>query len=282
MGSAASLASATIDTGMLSAVVDAAPTPLWVIDADGLVALANQAAVGMLGYRSVGDVIGAPSHDTLHEWRPDGTPYPAHDCPIMDRRSPHQLPDPEWFITRAGQPIPVMWTTRPLGIDGARLLSFADATDRIAAETGAVRSRAELRARLLAHVRDRFRDPDFTAATLAAEFHLSLRSVQQVLAEHGCSPAAEIRRRRLDFASALLTRGTTVQYTARASGFTDAGTFTRAFRRQFGCSPSDWLRRRAGDQSDSSTRFQKAPAAAAISTGCSPLIACEAVDHSST
>jgi PAS domain S-box-containing protein len=246
-----------IDVGMLTAVIDAAPTPLWVIGSDGNVALANQAAVDMLGYRSAGDVIGAPSHDTLHEWRPDGSRYPSHSCPIMDRHGSHATTVPEWFFTHAGQPIPVTWSTRALSPDGARLLSFADASEWMAAErarqdepdiltaveAAALPSRAALRTSLLTHVRARFRDPEFTAATLATEFHLSLRSVQQLLAEDGRSPANEIRQRRLEFASCLISRGSSIQQACRASGFSDTGTFTRAFRRHFGQSPSEFSRR---------------------------------------
>jgi PAS domain S-box-containing protein len=251
------LTATAVDAEMLSAVIDIAPTPLWVIGSDGNVALANLAAVDLLGYRSVSDVIGAPSHDTLHEWRPDGSRYPSHCCPILDQPNSRAMSAPEWFITRAGQPIPVTWSTRPVGSSGARLLSFADATERMAAkrvsdderdvlmalETTAAPSRAALRDRLLSHIQDRYRDPGFTAATLAADFHLSLRSVQQLLAEDGRSPATEIRRMRLEFASALIAHGSSVHHASHASGFSETGTFARAFRRQFGESPTQWARR---------------------------------------
>ncbi|WP_081392658.1 helix-turn-helix transcriptional regulator [Mycolicibacterium fortuitum] len=256
MGTRTSLTMNALGADALSAVIDIAPTPLWVIGADGTVVLANRAALDMLGYRSAGEVIGAPSHDTLHEWRPDGSRYPSHSCPIMRERVA-VASDPEWFITRAGQPIPVTWSARPLGTDGSRLLSFCDARERVAAEDAtaedldvrtaveatAVPSRAQLRAHLLAHIRARFRDPDFTATTLASEVHLSLRSVQQLLAEDGRSPATEIRRRRVEFAGALISQGSPVSQACRVSGFTETGTFNRAFRRQFGSSPSEWARR---------------------------------------
>lgn len=240
-----------LDAGTLSAVIDVAPTPLWVIGPDGTVVLANQAALSVLGYRSDDDIIGAPSHDTLHEWHPDGSRYPSHSCPILDGCGSPALTAHEWFITRAGQPIPVTWSAKPLGSDGTRLLAFADATERLAATahpddraiTEVASSRTELRARLLEHVRTRFRDPDFTAARLAAEFHLSLRTVQQLLAEDGRSPASEIRLRRLDLASSLISQGSSVSQACRASGFTDPGTFNRAFRRHFGVPPSEWARR---------------------------------------
>ncbi|MCF6385721.1 helix-turn-helix domain-containing protein [Mycobacterium sp. MBM] len=240
-----------LDAGTLSAAIDVAPTPLWVISPDGTVALANQAALSMLGYRSDDDVIGAPSHDTLHEWHPDGSRYPSHACPILDGcGSPGGIAH-EWFIARSGQPIPVTWSARPLGTDGTRLLAFADATEQLAAGNDhhdssiaeIAPSRAQLRTRLLAHVDQRLHDPDFTPARLAAEFHLSLRSVQQVLAEDGRSPAMEIRRRRLDHARSLIMQGCGVTQACRASGFTDPGTFNRAFRRHFGVAPSEWARR---------------------------------------
>lgn len=238
-----------LDAGTLSAAIDMAPTPLWVIGPDGTVALANQAALSMLGYRSDDDVIGAPSHDTLHEWHPDGSRYPSHSCPILDGCGSPDVTAHEWFISRSGQPIPVTWSAKPLGSNGTRLLAFADATERLAAEPPTTLasedapSRTELRARLLAHVGTRLRDPDFTAARLAAEFHLSLRSVQQVLAEDGRSPAMEIRRQRLELASALISRGSSVSSASRACGFADPGTFNRAFRRHFGVPPSEWARR---------------------------------------
>ena len=239
-----------LDAGILSAAIDVAPTPLWVIGPDGTVALANQAALSMLGYRSADDVIGAPSHDTLHEWHPDGSRYPSQTCPILDGCGSPSLSAHEWFITRAGQPIPVTWAAKPLGTDGARLLSFADATERLAAAVhrddvhpDLAPPRAELRSQLLAHIRARFQDPEFTAARLAVEFHLSLRTVQQLLAEDGRSPATEIRRRRLDHASSLIAQGFSVTRAARGSGFTEPGTFNRAFRRQFGMPPSEWAKR---------------------------------------
>ncbi|QVI27403.1 PAS domain S-box-containing protein [Mycolicibacterium neoaurum] len=238
-----------LDAGTLSAVIDVAPTPLWVIGPDGAVALANQAALTMLGYRSVDDVIGAPSHDTLHEWHPDGSRYPSHACPILDGCGSTSMTAHEWFITRAGQPIPVTWSAKPLGTSGARLLTFVDATERIAATTRTpdhhdlAPTRSELRARLLGYIRTHFHDPDFTAARLAAQFHLSLRSVQQLLAEDGRSPASEIRRHRLEHADSLIARGSSVGHACRASGFTDQGTFNRAFRRQYGVPPSERARR---------------------------------------
>ncbi|MFJ9391849.1 helix-turn-helix domain-containing protein [Nocardioides sp. NPDC101246] len=132
----------------------------------------------------------------------------------------------------------------------ARLLSFAHAAHVSGLALDEVEEVEEvdlttcdaLRAAVGQRVRERFRDPEFTAAALAAELHLSVRSVQALLAEDGRSPAAEIRRARLEFAGTLLARGAAVSDACRASGFSELGTFGRAFRRQYGQAPSSWAR----------------------------------------
>ncbi|MEI7056504.1 helix-turn-helix domain-containing protein [Nocardioides sp. CCNWLW239] len=236
-----------LDDDLLAAVVNVTPTALWVIGGDGTVQLANQAALSLLGYSSADEIIGAPSHETLHDHRPDGTAYPSEACPILDRPGAATVTAPEWFFTSQGRPLPVAWSTREVGTTGATLLSFALATDAPgfvldAHDEGDVITRDALRRAVDQCVRERFRDPEFTAADLASELHLSLRSVQALLAEEGRSPAAEIRRVRLEFASTLLARGAAVSDACRASGFSEVGTFGRAFRRQFGQTPSSWAR----------------------------------------
>lgn len=233
---------------LLAQVVREAPVPLWVIDRQGLVALANRAALGFLGYRGEDNVVGGPSHDLLHHRRPDGSPYPQHECPIV--RSGESERASEWFVTRAGDTRAVRWSTRSIGHGSATLLSF---TAQPREETAIVRelrrrgpgprvpaaqARAELRESLYRTISSRFTDPGFTTAELAAAAHLSIRSVQVVFAEAGTSPAAEIRRIRLEHARALLEQGHAVQTACLAAGFLDPGTFARSFRQRFGLAPS--------------------------------------------
>jgi len=96
-----------------------------------------------------------------------------------------------------------------------------------------------VRAGLYAVMRERFADPLFTAEELATTARLSVRSLQLLFAEIGRSPASEIRRLRLDHARAMLERGHDVRAACHGSGFLDTGSFARAFRRRFGCAPSD-------------------------------------------
>jgi len=233
---------------LLTQVVREAPVPLWVIDSQGLVALANLEAIRFLGYRGESDVVGGPSHDLLHRSRPDGSPYPEHECPIVG--SAGSAPATEWFVTRAGDTRPVRWTTRSIGDGQTTLLSFGPeprAEAQIVRElrrrgcgtrTTPSQARAELRESLCRTISSRFTDPQFTTAELAAAAHLSVRSVQALFAEAGTSPAAEIRRVRLEHARALLEHGHAVQTACLASGFLDPSTFARAFRQRFGCAPS--------------------------------------------
>ncbi|GAB3254691.1 helix-turn-helix domain-containing protein [Kineosporia babensis] len=249
------------DNALLEAVIEQAPTPLWVIAAQGHVQLVNQAAVFLLGYTDPGELLGRPSHCTLHETHPDGSQYPQENCPIVGRSGSGPRGGTEWFTTRSGRPVPVVWSTRSLGSTGATLLSFEDASDRgtgekqrsiwngrqaaQAADTLGGRTRAQVRDELFRQVHEQFRDPEFGVARLARAQHMSVRSVQVLFAEVGRTPGDEIRAARLEFARRLLERGVSVRSACYESGFNDQGTFTRAFRRRFGDSPTGFVGQRS-------------------------------------
>ena len=55
----------------------------------------------------------------------------------------------------------------------------------------------------------------------------------------GMTPGDYIRRKRLESAHLLIRQGYSVQHAGYASGFTDYSAFFRAFRKQYGLSPSD-------------------------------------------
>ena len=78
-------------------------------------------------------------------------------------------------------------------------------------------------------------------AAVARAHHVSLRLLQALFAESGSSPARFIRDQRLIEARRLLDGGESISRAGSLSGFPDPGTFTRAFRRRFGCTPSAFL-----------------------------------------
>lgn len=103
-------------------------------------------------------------------------------------------------------------------------------------------NRLALRARVHTFVEAYLADPGLTPETLARGHHVSLRHLQAVLADVGETPAEVIRAKRLARAQTLLTAGVGVAAAAHRSGFTDVGTFARAFGRRYGHSPSAFRR----------------------------------------
>lgn len=237
------------DASLLAGVINGAPMPLWVIESTGTVIIANRAAVTFLGYRDDSDVVGGPSHDLLHRSRLDGSEYPPDECPIVCSGGSGSAAI-EWFLTRDGDARPVSWSTQGVGHEGMTLLSFT-ATDADAQRSAAelrlhqtvpspapAPSRDTIRTRLYAIMRERFNDPAFSPSELAAEAHLSTRSLQVLFQEVGRSPASEIRRLRLDHARTILERGHSVHAACFNSGYSDPNSFARAFRRRYGHAPS--------------------------------------------
>lgn len=84
-------------------------------------------------------------------------------------------------------------------------------------------------------------DAQFDAGALAVEMALSPRQLTRRLKEvTGEAPAALIRRLRLERAAQLLTEDEhTVSETADAVGYDSPSHFAKAFRKRFGCAPSE-------------------------------------------
>lgn len=87
---------------------------------------------------------------------------------------------------------------------------------------------------------DRHLGQSITARTVADAHGVSERTVHRVFAASGETVAATVRAHRLARArQELETTAVSVTETAHRWGFTDASHFARAFRREYGCSPSD-------------------------------------------
>ena len=135
------------------------------VDTDGVTTSCNQAFVRMLGFARATDAIGRRLHDVIHHSHPDGSPYPAHDCPIYRAaalgQSAHVLQ--EFFYRLDGTPVPVEYRAEPLvreGVTAGAIITFRDVTDARAA-TAALR---ELNESLEARVAERTRERDRTWA----------------------------------------------------------------------------------------------------------------------
>jgi PAS domain S-box-containing protein len=118
---------------------------IYGLDADGRVEFVNPAAVRMTGLAAE-EQLGRDQHTVIHGRRPDGSPYPKHECPVWDalRSGRTVTADDEVFWHRDGTPVPVELIAVPTVEDGAVtgvVVSFRDLTDRLAAR----RQAAELR-----------------------------------------------------------------------------------------------------------------------------------------
>jgi AraC-like DNA-binding protein len=97
----------------------------------------------------------------------------------------------------------------------------------------------QVRLRTDAIIYEQAADPNLTPATIAAQLNISLRQLYRAFSGTE-SPAARIRRRRLERAAEILAARSGpghVERVALECGFASAEYFSRAFRREFGLSP---------------------------------------------
>ena len=116
-----------------SAVMHNMAEGLYAVDENGLVTSINPAAQTILGWNA-DELIGKKMHDVIHYKRPDGSPFPASECPALRVRETgiplreHQ----DTFIHKDGSSVPVVFTASPLKTDGricGVIVSFRDDTE---------------------------------------------------------------------------------------------------------------------------------------------------------
>src|SRR5512133_202666 len=92
---------------------------LYIVDQDGNFAFVNPAAVELFGYDDEAELIGRNSHATTHYQRPDGSPYPAEECPLLKPRTTGESVrvDDDWFFRRDGSMIRVGYSSAPFTLE---------------------------------------------------------------------------------------------------------------------------------------------------------------------
>ena len=122
----------------LAGVLGAVAQPIWVVDHEDVIRYANAAAVNALGYERADELSGRRSHETIHYQHPDGTPYPAEECPMLRPRATGETVASEldWFFRRDGSMFPVSYVSVPLGMRDGRgaVVAFNDIEERLSAE----------------------------------------------------------------------------------------------------------------------------------------------------
>lgn len=120
---------------LIKLLVDSAPGAMYGIGADGKCTFCNPAGLRLLGYSDVGEVLGMSAHQHFHHTRPDGSPYPQNECPVLlsfhNGQDTHVTDELYW--RKDGTSFPVEYSSRPIRRDGkvvGAVVSFLDITDR--------------------------------------------------------------------------------------------------------------------------------------------------------
>src|SRR3981189_3622987 len=120
------------------ALVISGEIPLWLVDGDDRIAFVNAAAIQILGYGSGDEPLRRPSHDTVHWKHPDGSPYPAEDCPITHatRRGEPVRMERDWWVRKDGSMVPISIHCVQMEIDGrmGTAMTFHDLSASVQAE----------------------------------------------------------------------------------------------------------------------------------------------------
>jgi PAS domain S-box-containing protein len=124
----------------LDAILQCVALPVWVVDHDGVVVLANPAAVAALGYDDASELRGRHGHDTVHYKHPDGSPFPREECPLLwpMRTGEPVHCDEDWLVRRDGTMFPVSVTATAADLPSGRgvVMTFVDMSAQREAEQG--------------------------------------------------------------------------------------------------------------------------------------------------
>jgi PAS domain S-box-containing protein len=118
----------------LHAAIAASADPLYIVDAQGRIRFLNPAALRTLGYQDERQLLGRPSHDTIHYLRPDGTPFPAAECPLLRPRLDGETVrvEEDWFVRQDGSLVAVSYSSAPVALQDGRwaVVSFREAAQQ--------------------------------------------------------------------------------------------------------------------------------------------------------
>jgi PAS domain S-box-containing protein len=122
-------------TDTLFRAVAAVADALYVVGSDGRIAFLNPAALRILGYTEERELLGKPSHATIHYLRPDGSPFPEQECPLLRPLLSGETVriERDWFVRKDGSSVPVAYSSAPVELDGGRgaVVAFRDLSEQI-------------------------------------------------------------------------------------------------------------------------------------------------------
>ncbi len=118
---------------LLAALIESVADGLYIVGPGGDVEFVNHAGVALLGYAAAEELLGRPSHATIHGHHRDGSPYPEEECPLLRPRLTGEAVqvDDDWFVRKDGSMLPVAYSSAPFDrADGrAAVVVFRDTTE---------------------------------------------------------------------------------------------------------------------------------------------------------
>ncbi len=138
------------DQDRFRALLNSTAEAIYGLDLQGRFTFANHSCLDMLGYDSDEELLGENSHEKIHYQRPDGSHYPASECPVQRAllsQQPVYAPK-EYLIRRDGSFMPVELWAHPKRIGGKIMgcvVTYFDISERlrIAEELSRAKAAAE-------------------------------------------------------------------------------------------------------------------------------------------
>jgi PAS domain S-box-containing protein len=133
-------------TQLLKTVTDNAASVLYIVDAAGIATFVNPSIERVTGYGAE-ELFGQIVHDKIHHTKPDGTPYPVSQCPLIGAvRMGRSVQGEDVFVRKDGTFFPVRYTANPIFRDGATVGAVIEVLDLTASKTAEheLRNQAEL------------------------------------------------------------------------------------------------------------------------------------------
>lgn len=132
-----------------SAVLNCMAEGLYTLDGNGLVTSINPAGEAILGWTS-DELLGKKMHDLTHYKHPDGSPFPASECPGLQvlQQGVALREHEDVFIHKDGRFVPVVFTASPLKEDGSIvgvIVGFRDDTEEREAREALLQANREVR-----------------------------------------------------------------------------------------------------------------------------------------